>query len=75
MGSRQPEFNGIYWPIKHLRQYRIALLVIDFGALVFPTTSHPVPLKSNFAVLFSLSIVNVRFKRVPSSIVSREHID
>jgi hypothetical protein len=69
-GRRHPEFNGISVPISDLRQYNIALLVMDRGAFVFPTTSKPVPLKSNTAFLYFLFIVNDSVMGVPSSIYS-----
>ncbi len=49
IGFKHPEFKGIYFPIKDLKQYNIALLVMLLGALVFPKTYIPVPVKSNVA--------------------------
>ena len=68
IGTKHPEFKGISSPISDLKQYKIALLVIDLGALVFPKTSFPVPLKSKTAFLFNRSIVKVKCRGVPSSI-------
>jgi hypothetical protein len=68
IGTRHPEFKGIYFPNKDLRQYNTALLVIDLGALVFPITYGPVPVKSKVAYFFYLSIVRFRQRGVPSSI-------
>lgn len=48
----------------------MALLVIERGALVLPTTSKPVPVKSKTANLWVLSIVRARVIGVPSSIYS-----
>jgi hypothetical protein len=38
IGTKHPEFNGIYFPSNDLKQYKTALLVIDLGAFVFPIT-------------------------------------
>lgn len=67
IGSRQPEFRGIYFPIMLLRQYKIALLVMEGGVLVLPRTSGPVPVKSKRALLSFLSMVNLSSIAVPSS--------
>lgn len=37
-GTKHPELRGISLPIKERRQYKIALLVMDLGAFVFPNT-------------------------------------
>lgn len=70
IGIRHPELRGISFPSSDLRQYNTALLVMDLGALVFPITSGPVPVKSKVASLFSRSIVKVRQRGVPSSMYS-----
>lgn len=70
IGIRHPEFKGIYFPNKDLRQYNIALLVIDLGAFVFPTIYGPVPVKSNTAYFLPRLIVKFSTKGVPSSIYS-----
>lgn len=44
--------------------------MIDFGALVLPITSNPVPLKSKIAFLYFLSIVKASVIGVPSSMYS-----
>lgn len=48
----------------------MALLVIERGAFVLPTTSKPVPVKSKIALLWFLSIVRARVIGVPSSMYS-----
>ena len=58
-GTSTPELRGISWPIRDLKQYKTALLVMDRGVLVLASTSLPVPVKSNTAVLWFLSIVNL----------------
>lgn len=68
IGTKHPEFNGIYLPNKDRKQYNTALLVIDLGALVLPITYGPVPVKSNIAYFLFLSIVNFKQMGVPSSI-------
>lgn len=70
IGFKQPEFKGISSPMRDLKEYKIALLVIDLGALVFPKTYIPVPVKSKMAFLSFLLIVSARVIAVPSSINS-----
>jgi hypothetical protein len=68
IGTKHPEFNGIYLFNNDLKQYSTALRVIDFGAFVFPITYTPLPLKSNIAYFLFLSTVNFKHNGVPSSI-------
>jgi hypothetical protein len=70
IGSRQPEFNGIFSPINERKQYKIALRVMDFGAFVLPKTYMPVPVKSKTAFYSILLIVSFKLRGVPSSINS-----
>ena len=70
-GSRQPSLSGIASPIMQRRLYTIMESVTALGALWFPSTCGPVPVKSNTASPRSPSTVTLRWIGDPSSMASR----